>query len=77
MREAFKGAGGVIFTASASKKGGDAKHVDYLGVANTARAALENNVPRLVVVSSGAVTRPESIGFKITNVFGRIMDYKM
>lgn len=77
LQSAFKGASGVVFTASASKKGGDAAHVDYLGVANTAKAALDNQVPRLVVVSSGAVTRPESIGFKITNVFGRIMDYKI
>ena len=30
-----------------------------------------------MVISSGAVTRPKSIGFKITNVFGRIMDYKI
>mmetsp|Transcript_14506 Transcript_14506/g.22754 ORF Transcript_14506/g.22754 Transcript_14506/m.22754 type:complete len:374 (-) Transcript_14506:173-1294(-) len=74
---AFKGASAVIFAASASKKGGDAAHVDYLGVANTAEAAIRNGVPRLVVISSGAVTRPESVGFKITNVFGRIMDYKI
>ena len=57
LDRAFKNAGGVVFTASASKKGGDAAHVDYLGVSNAAKAAINNNVPRLVVVSSGAVTR--------------------
>jgi hypothetical protein len=31
----------------------------------------------LVVISSGAITRPNSLGFKITNLFGRIMEYKL
>ncbi len=74
---ALQGAGGVIFAASASKGGGDAAHVDYLGVYNTAQATIKNNAGKLVVISSGAVSRPTSIGFKITNVFGRIMDYKV
>jgi len=73
----MKGASGAIFTASASKNGGDAAHVDYLGVYNSAKAAIATKTKKLVVVSSGAVTRPASIGFKITNVFGRIMDYKI
>lgn len=73
----LKDASGVIFAASASKKGGDAAHVDYLGVANTAKACVSNKVPKLAIISSLAVTRPASIGFKITNIFGRIMDYKI
>jgi len=73
----LKDASGVIFAASASKKGGDAAHVDYFGVANTAKACITNQVPKLAVISSLAVTRPQSIGFKITNIFGRIMDYKV
>lgn len=77
LSDAVKGASGVIFAASASKNGGDAAHVDYFGVANTANACVANKVPKLAVISSGAVTRPSSIGFKITNVFGRIMDYKI
>lgn len=77
IADAVSGASGVIFAASASKKGGDAAHVDYLGVANTADACIAKKVPKLAVISSGAVTRPTSIGFKITNVFGRIMDYKI
>jgi uncharacterized protein YbjT (DUF2867 family) len=50
IRNAIKGASGVIFAASASgkKKGGDPAHVDYLGVYNTAKACLEFGVPKLV-----------------------------
>lgn len=77
LKGVLDGASGVIFAASASKNGGDAAHVDYLGVANTAEACISSKVPKLAVISSGAVTRPTSIGFKITNVFGRIMDYKI
>jgi len=77
LTDALKSASACVFAASASKKGGDAKAVDYKGVAYTAQACVDNSVPKLVVVSSGAVTRPESVGFKITNVFGRIMDYKI
>lgn len=77
LSSAVSSASACVFAASASKKGGDAAHVDYKGVALTARACISAGVPRLVVISSGAVTRPQSIGFKITNVFGRIMDYKI
>jgi len=102
INNAIKGCSGVIFTASASKQGGDAAHVDYLGVANIAKACVKNGIPKLVgelhanvllrflffycislnsvflvssvvVISSLAVTRPDSIGFKVTNIFGRIM----
>jgi uncharacterized protein YbjT (DUF2867 family) len=50
IKNAIKGASGVIFAASASgkKKGGDPAHVDYLGVYNTAKACLECRVPKLV-----------------------------
>lgn len=71
IKDAVKGAAGVIFAASSSgkKKGGDPAHVDYLGVYNTARACLDCEVPKLVVISAGTVTRPESAGFKATNFF--------
>ena len=71
IMNAVKGASGVIFAASSSgkKKGGDPAHVDYLGVYNTARACLDCEVPKLVVISAGTVTRPESAGFKATNFF--------
>jgi len=71
IKEAVKGCSGVIFAASASgkKKGGDPEHVDYLGLYNTAKACLECNVPKLVVISAGSVTRPDFAGFKATNFF--------
>lgn len=85
IKDAIKGASGVIFAASASgkKKGGDPAHVDYLGVYNTAKACLDCEVPKLVVISAAAVTRPESAGFKATNFFVKyvygdnIMGYKI
>jgi uncharacterized protein YbjT (DUF2867 family) len=85
LASALRGASGVIFAASASgaKKGGDPAHVDYLGAYNTAQACLQAKVPKLVLVSAGTVTRPDSAGFKATNFFvkyvygERIMDYKI
>eukprot|EP00607_Mallomonas_marina_P009214 CAMPEP_0182420152 /NCGR_PEP_ID=MMETSP1167-20130531/4720_1 /TAXON_ID=2988 /ORGANISM="Mallomonas Sp, Strain CCMP3275" /LENGTH=313 /DNA_ID=CAMNT_0024595685 /DNA_START=153 /DNA_END=1091 /DNA_ORIENTATION=- len=77
LMKAVEGSSVVIFAASASRKGGDAKAVDYQGVENIARACVARNVPRLVVISSAAVTKPDSLGFKITNIFGRIMEYKI
>ena len=77
LESAIKGASAVIFAASASSKGGTAEKVDYLGVENTAKECVRLKVPRLVVISSAAVTRPSSLGFKITNLFGKIMEYKL
>lgn len=77
LESAIKGASAVIFAASASSKGGSAEKVDYIGVENTAKECVRLKVPRLVVISSAAVTRPSSLGFKITNLFGRIMEYKL
>lgn len=74
---AVTGASAVIFAASASSKGGNAKEVDYIGVENTAKACIQAKIPKLVVISSGAVTKPKSLGYKITNLFGNIMDYKL
>ena len=77
LEPALKGSKAVIFAASASNKGGKADKVDYEGVINVANECVRLKVPRLVVISSGAVTRPDSLGFKITNLFGGIMDYKL
>lgn len=77
LEPALKGSKAVIFAASASSKGGKADKVDYEGVINVANECVRLKVPRLVVISSGAVTRPDSLGFKITNLFGGIMDYKL
>lgn len=73
----LSGAKAVIFAASASRNGGNAEKVDFIGVDNVAKACIQAKVPRLVVISSGAITRPESLGFKITNLFGNIMSYKL
>ncbi|CEM12705.1 unnamed protein product [Vitrella brassicaformis CCMP3155] len=67
VRQGVRGCSGVIFAASASKAGGKAAAVDYLGVENVAKACLEEGVERLVLLSSGAVTRPDSVGYKLTN----------
>lgn len=85
IKNAISGSSGVIFAASASgkKKGGDPAHVDYKGLYNTAKACIECGVPKLVVISSGSVTRPDFVGFKATNLFvkyvygDKIMDYKI
>ena len=77
LESALKGSKAVIFAASASKNGGKADAVDYKGLENVAKECVRLKVPRLVVISSGAITRPDSLGFKFTNVFGRIMEYKL
>lgn len=70
--------GAVIFAASASTKGGNAMEVDKEGVINAARACIVNNVQRLVIVSSGTVTRPDSSVYKLLNLVGKgIMEAKI
>lgn len=77
MAQATKGARAVIFAASASKKGGDPQKVDYQGLLNVAESCLANKVERLVVVSSGGVSRPDSAVYKFLNLFGKIMYWKI
>jgi len=70
--------GAVIFAASASTKGGDAFSVDKNGVIYAAQACINAKVPRLVVVSSGTVTRPDSAVYKLLNTVGKgIMEAKI
>jgi uncharacterized protein YbjT (DUF2867 family) len=76
LRNAIKGCRGVIYAASASKKGGNAKAIDNLGVVQGGDACLNEKIPRYVVISSLATTRPNSLGYKFTNVFGGIMEEK-
>lgn len=76
LAQVIDGAGAVIFASSASGKGGNALQVDCIGAENVAKACIQAGVPRLVVVSSLAVTRPDSLGYKFTNLLGNIMDYK-
>lgn len=66
----------VFFCASASKEGGPPSAVDNAGLVNTAKACIQNNIPRLVVVSSGAVSKPFSPVFLFLNLFGGIMTQK-
>lgn len=74
---AIAGASTVIFAASASNKGGTAQQVDYQGVVNVAMECIRLKIPKLIVISSGALTRPDSLGFKFTNIFGGILNYKL
>ena len=75
--------GAMIFAASASVKGktpgvNDAFTVDCQGVINAAQCCIQRNIPRLVIVSSGAVTRPNSAVYKLLNfVGGGIMEAKI
>lgn len=77
LEPVVKGASAVIFAASASNRGGNAGQVDNIGVANIAKECVRLKVPRLVVISSGALTRPDSLAFKFTNLFGGILDEKL
>ena len=77
LQAGVAGCRGVIYAASASKKGGNAHAVDNVGVVAAAEACISNKVPRFVVFTSTAVTRPNSLGYKFTNVLGGIMDEKL
>jgi nucleoside-diphosphate-sugar epimerase len=68
---------GVIYAASASRKGGSPALVDRDGVIAAAQACIAARVPRYVVISSGAVTRPDSLIYKLLNSFGNIMEAKI
>ena len=70
--------GAVIFAASASTKGGNASEVDRQGVINAAKVCIDYKIPRLVIVSSGTVTRPDSAVYKLLNFVGKgIMEAKI
>jgi uncharacterized protein YbjT (DUF2867 family) len=67
----------VIFAASASKEGGTAAAVDNEGLVNVAKACIAAQVPHLVIVSSGGVSKPDSPVYKFLNLFGGIMEQKI
>ena len=74
IHAAVVGSTGVVYAASASKKGGgNAKAIDNEGVVAAARACLAAQIPRFALISSTATTRPDSNGFKYTNILGGIM----
>ena len=58
----------VIYAASASKSGGNSKEIDGDGVIAAGEACLKNKVGRYIVISSGSTTRPNSLGFKFTEM---------
>ena len=75
--------GAVIFAASASrqadaKKTSNARAVDNVGLVNCAKLCIEKSVPRLVVVSSGGVSKPSSAVYIFLNLAASgIMDAKI
>jgi len=78
IRTAIQGSSSVIYAASSSKKGGSPYLVDNKGVVNTAKACIEENISKYIVISSTATTRPKSLGYIFTNlsVGGNIMGEK-
>ena len=75
--------GAVIYAASASRKDeakatSNAKAVDRDGVIACAELCIATSVPRLVLVSSGGVSKPKSAVYLFLNtVAGGIMDAKI
>ena len=75
--------GGVIYAASASrkseaKKTSGSKAVDRDGLVTCAQVCIESSVPRLVLVSSGGVSKPTSAVYLFLNVAASgIMDAKI
>lgn len=74
---AVTGSRGVVFAASASKQGGTPAAVDNMGLTSVAKACIDAKVPHLVIVSSGAVTKPSSPVYQFLNLFGKIMEEKI
>jgi len=74
---------GVIYAASASrkdeaKKSSNAKLVDREGVVTCAQLCIECEVPRMVLVSSGGVSKPTSAVYLFLNLAANgIMDAKI
>ena len=76
LTNSLKGCQGVVYAASASKQGGNAVAIDNEGVVAAGNICLAENIARYVVISSTATTRPKSLGYIFTNVFGGIMEQK-
>jgi nucleoside-diphosphate-sugar epimerase len=68
LASSLAGCRAVIYAASASKSGGNSKEIDCDGVIAAGEACLKNNVGRYIVISSGSTTRPNSLGFKFTEM---------
>ncbi len=68
LAASISGCRAVIYAASASKKGGNSQEIDGDGVIAAGDACLKEKVGRYVVISSGSTTRPNSLGFKFTEM---------
>ena len=77
LRSVLKVSNACIFAASASKDGGTPDKVDRDGLVAVAKACIDCKVPRLVIVSSGAVSKPFSPVYIFLNLFGGIMKAKI
>lgn len=77
IKSAVEGSRAVVFAASASKEGGTPAAVDNAGLVSVAQACIDAKVPSLVIVSSGAVTKPSSPVYLFLNLFGKIMEEKI
>ena len=77
IAKGIQGCSAVIYAASASAQGGNAKAIDNVGVVSAAQACWEARVSRYIVLSSTATTRPKSLGYIFTNLLvGGIMEEK-
>eukprot|EP00931_Biecheleriopsis_adriatica_P006338 TRINITY_DN107752_c0_g1_i1.p1 TRINITY_DN107752_c0_g1~~TRINITY_DN107752_c0_g1_i1.p1 ORF type:complete len:342 (-),score=63.59 TRINITY_DN107752_c0_g1_i1:127-1152(-) len=70
LAAALAGVSAVVFAAAYSRGKSEPKDVDNAGLVNTAQAVLDQEVGRLVVVSSAAVTRPYAPVGILLNVVG-------
>jgi nucleoside-diphosphate-sugar epimerase len=77
IEQVVNGASSVIFAASASKDGGTPAAVDNAGLVAVAKACIDAKVKQLVIVSSGAVSKPSSPVYIFLNAFGSIMSEKI
>ena len=77
IQSVVRGCRVVIFAASASKSGGTPSAVDNAGLVNVAKICIDEQVPHLVIISSGGVSKPDSPVYKFLNIFGRIMEEKI
>ena len=77
LRSILRGRDAAIFAASASPGGGSPQEVDKAGLVKVAAACVAEKVKRLVIVSSGSVSKPLSPVYVFLNFFGGVMRAKI
>jgi hypothetical protein len=77
LRKILRGCDAAIFAASASPSGGTPQEVDKAGLVKVAAACVAEKVKRLVIVSSGSVSKPLSPVYVFLNFFGGVMRAKI